>query len=242
MSITINKKFLNKLFQKVKNNEITIDQYQNILLNHTIATTQPAVNSQPIKKKEERTCTIEEINNRAHERKKQIKKWKKKNPGNTELEKINSNPDLVQEKIQNLLNKGATVVENPTYLALEDLKENLGKRLVISYILKNGSYRSGGFLTANSDYYFVILGGQITNRISFSVQYSNVKTLYVRVVNKKNAKKPIKPIATTHPKTPYGVKVGNIVVYYAKDNFDKRRFMNTQKYSNMLKYIKKNPG
>jgi hypothetical protein len=112
--------------------------------------------------------------------------------------------------------------------------------LVISYILKEGQYRSGGFLTANSDYYFVILGGQINNKISFSVQYSNVQTIYVRKVAKRNDNKPIKPIPTLHSKTKYPVKVGKIIVYYAKDNFDRRRFMNTKKYSNMLKYKKKN--
>jgi hypothetical protein len=230
-SITVDKKYLLKLLEKVKSGEITLDQYQTILLNNTLK--QKEEKPKTIIKKEKRD--IEEINNMAHSRKKQIKKWKKDNPGKTELEQINSNPKLVQEKINRLLKLGATVIENPKYSDIEDVKEKLGKRLIISYILKDGKYRSGGFLTANSDYYFALLGGQIGAKISFSVQYSNVKTIYVRKITKK----PVKPVQTEHPKTKYPIKVGKIVVYYARDNYDRRRFMNTQKYAQMLKYNKK---
>jgi hypothetical protein len=45
----------------------------------------------------------------ARDRKKQIKKWKKKNPGKTELENINSNRKLVEEKIQPITSMLTTV-------------------------------------------------------------------------------------------------------------------------------------
>lgn len=235
-TVSVDKNTLIELINKVKSGEMTLEQYQNTLLNFTKK--EEEEEEKPIIKIEKRD--IEDINNQAHERKKKIKSWKKDNPGSTELEKINNNQSLIEEKIKALLDKGALEIKNPKYTDIENAKEQLGKRLLISYILKDGKYRSGGFLTANSDYYFVLLGGQIDNKISFSIQYMNVDTIYIRKVNKKNATKPIKPVPTLHLKTRFPVKIDDIVVYYAKDNFDRRRFMDTQKYSNMKNYHSKN--
>jgi hypothetical protein len=82
-------------------------------------------------------------------------------------------------------------------------------------------------------------GGGYGPRISFSVQFKNVKAIYVRKTNKKNVDQPIKPTETTHSKTEYPVEVNGIVVYYARDNWDRKRFKDTKKYANMLKYTEK---
>lgn len=236
MTIVITKDILNDLIAKVSNNEITLDQYQAILLN------QATKIDKNIKKKdiiEQPKRTIDTINEMAQQRKEQIKRWKKANPGATELETINTDDTLVQQKIQEMLDKGATKIEKPKYHKLEELKETLGNRLFISYITKKGAYRSGGFLTANSEHYFVLLGGQATNKISFSVQYSKIQAIYVRKVKAKTSKKYIKPVPSAHEKTKYVVKVGDVPVYYGKDNFDKNRFMSTKKYAGMMRYHKK---
>lgn len=245
MSIVVKKNFLEDLILKVKNGDLTIDQYHNILMSHTMDRMNKEKEKKDADEKEKvekkiKHRTIDEINSEAKGRKKQIRKWKHENKGTTELERINQDPELVQGKIDALLAKGAKEITKPKFEDIEKMKNELGGRLLISYILLDGTYRSGGFLTANSNYYFVILGGQTTNRISFSVQYANVKAVYVRKVNKRSDNKPIKPVATQHDKTRFPVKVGNIVVYYAKDNFDRTRFKNTHKYANMLKYEKKN--
>lgn len=165
-----------------------------------------------------------------------ILEWKEKNPGKTTLSKINSSKKLIKAKIRELVDeKGATEIFNPK----ESDLENFNKGVLISYVTKDGKYRSGGFLTNYDDKYFVLLGGGgFGPRISFSVQFKNVKAIYVRKPNKKNVDQPIKPTETTHYKTEYPVEIDGVVVYYARDNWDKRRFMNTKKYRNMLKYVK----
>jgi len=236
-SIEIKKENFTDLINQVKSGKITIDEYQHIILeNHKNEQHKKHVEHE--KELEKPEHNIDEINSNSKARKQQIKKWHKENPGQTELEKINSNEEIIKEKIESLKEKGAIEKHLPKRRHIERFKEKLGNRLLISYILKNGKYRSGGFLTAVSDYYFVILGGQTDNRISFSIQFSDVQTIYVRKVNPKDLTKPIKPIATTRPKTSYPVKVDGIVVYYGKDTYDKKRFEGTHKYNNMLKYNK----
>jgi len=189
--------------------------------------------------KSDKKRTITDINKDMSDRQTQINDWHKNNKGQTELSRINKDKNLVQEKIEKLLNDGATKIENPDYKKMSSLYDKIGKRLFISYITKDGQYRSGGFLTGISEYYFVVLGGQINNKISFSVQYSNVKELYAKQIQSHQSTTPIKPIKTKKPKTKFPVKINNIVVYYAKDNYDRRRFKQTNKYKRMIKYIEK---
>jgi hypothetical protein len=68
--ISISKEMLNDLFTKVKSGEITLDQYHNLLLNNSIKQKK----EKPIIKVEK--GYIKEINDDAHHRKKQIKRWK----------------------------------------------------------------------------------------------------------------------------------------------------------------------
>jgi len=143
---------------------------------------------------------------------------------NTELSRINSSPALVQAKINKLLNSGRK--EITTKKELE--KFPLGS--LVSYVTKDGLYRSGGFLRTIQDKYFALQGGNVVNPISFSVQFNNISKMYIG--------SPVKLANRTDKKTKFEVKINGKVVYYAKSNYDAKRFMGTQKYKRMVKYEK----
>jgi hypothetical protein len=113
-----------------------------------------------------------------------IKQWNKKKKGPSQLDKISSTPESLEKKIKELKKKGATEVQNPT---MKDL-ENIEKGYLISYITKDNKYRSGGILTYFEEKYFVLLGGGGNiPKISFSVQFKNVKTIYIRKIEKEKS-------------------------------------------------------
>lgn len=170
------------------------------------------------------------------EKERKIKLWKKSNPGKSTLQTISNNKKLLKDKIAEMLEKGATEIHSPSKSDLE----NLDKGYYISYITKDGKYRSGGFLTyidEGGKYFMLLGGGGRIPRMGFSVQYENVRTLYVRKpVSRKDKVYKITP--STKPKTKWPVKIGRVVVYYAKDGWDEKRFKGTNKYQQMLEQHK----
>jgi hypothetical protein len=167
------------------------------------------------------------------ERKKQIKAWKKNNPGQTDLQKINSSKLTVRKKIQELLNKGAIELSKPSSNDFENIN---AKGKLISYITTKDKYRSGGFITSwNDDYFTVLGGGGYGPRISFCVQFKDVKKAFIRKVDRNG---PLKPKKATNKKSDWPVVVGGVTVYYARSKSDKARFKKTNKYNRMLKYAK----
>lgn len=142
----------------------------------------------------------------------------------TELGRINNNPILFQAKIKELLDSGREEIKTKRQLS----EFPLGS--LVSYVTKDGLYRSGGFLRTIQDKYFALQGGNSTNPISFSVQFDNIAKMYVG--------SPVKLANRTDKKTNFEVKIGNKVVYYAKSNYDAKRFKSTQKYKRMLNYDK----
>lgn len=166
------------------------------------------------------------------QRKKQIRDWKKRNPGKTQLQKINSSKKSVAEKIQTLIDKGATKIEYPRK---SDFDNMCGKGNLVSYITKDGKYRSGGFIVSwNEDYFAVRGGGGYGPIISFSVQYKNIKEAYIRKPSRKNS--PLEPIPTDKPKTNYPVKIDKVTVFYGKNNWEVERFKKSNKYNRMVKW------
>lgn len=137
---------------------------------------------------------------------------------------INQSPKLIKGKIKQLIKSGRDVVKTRAEL----LNYPLGS--LVSYITKEGLYRSGGFLRTIKDKYFALQGGNIANPISFCVQFSNVKKMYVG--------SPIKNANRTVETSNFPVQVGEKIVYYAKSNYDVKRFKATKKYKRMIDYEK----
>ena len=144
-----------------------------------------------------------------------------KRPAVTELDKINADPALLQKKIKRLLQAGRAEIETREQL------ENFPLGSLVAYVTKEGLYRSGGFLRTIQDEYFALQGGQINNPISFPVQFKNVKAMYVgnsAVIHFPD------PVETTKKETKYPSYVGDIVVNYARDKWNRERFEKTKKF------------
>jgi|WetSurMetagenome_2_1015567.scaffolds.fasta_scaffold38657_3 hypothetical protein len=137
----------------------------------------------------------------------------------TELTKINNNKGVFKAKINTLLKNGRKKITTRDQLLIYPLGS------LVSYVTTDGLYRSGGFLRAIKKKYFALQGGTPAKPISFCVQFQNIKAMYVGT--------PVRLLNRTPRVTNYKVKIGKTTVYYAKDNFDKTRFMNTKRYKDM---------
>lgn len=154
---------------------------------------------------------------------------KSKNPRYMDLEAINKNKALVKAKIKKLLENGRVEIETKKQL------ENFPLGSLVSYMTIDDLYRSGGFLKTIKDDYFVLVGGTSGNPISFSVQFDNIKSMYVG--NPFETKKDeVSIVPTKKAKTRYPVKIGDTVVYYANDVYDYKRFLETEKYKRYIKW------
>lgn len=156
--------------------------------------------------------------------------WKPQKYKKTELEQINSDPKKVAEKVQELIDKGRVLITTKEEL------ENFPKGSVVSYITKEGKYRSGGFLTSIQPDYFTLHGGTKFAPVSFCVQFSNVKEMYVGKVDRSRKITKIVPVPITQEITNYPVFVGDIVVKYEKDKWKQNRFMQSKKYKAMVEF------
>lgn len=138
----------------------------------------------------------------------------------TQLYTINSDPVLFEKKMKEMIDNGRKIIHSKEELQ----RYPLGT--LVSYVTNSGLYRSGGFLKSLQDEYFTLQGGTFAMPISFPVQYKNIQEMYVgvpiRLLNRNKDKK-----------TKFKVKLGKKTVYYAKDNYDVKRFMKTKRYKDM---------
>jgi len=157
---------------------------------------------------------------------------KSENPRYMDLETINKNKAALKAKINKMLENGRVEIQTRQQL------ENFPLGSLVSYLTKEGLYRSGGFLKTIQDDYFVLLGGTKDDRISFSVQFKNIKSMYVGNPMKTKSDN-VSIVPTTKPKTKFPVTIGKVVVYYAKDKFDYNRFLETAKYKRYMDWYEK---
>jgi hypothetical protein len=155
-------------------------------------------------------------------------------PNKTEQAKINSDKKKLDMKLMKMKEQGRVIVEGDEDEMIKEM-ENFPKHVHICYVTKENQYRCGGFLRKlvnnEKEQYFVLFVPD--KRLSFPVQFKNVKSLYIKAIQRKGVE--ITP--TDKPETKFPVKLGDIVVYYAKDAYDRRRFMTTEKFKNMEKHF-----
>lgn len=124
----------------------------------------------------------------------------------------------------------------------------------IKFINTDNQFRSGGIVLGTKDgeggQYFLVrsylyVGGKY--RV-FSLQFSDIKQLWIRDKVGKKPKKIVddQPLRVREPKdtrirfraaaheTNFPVKINNEVVYYARDNYQRRRFMESVKFKKAL--------
>lgn len=132
------------------------------------------------------------------------------------------NKASLQAKIETLIKNNRVKIKTRKQLK----KYPLGS--LISYIKIDGTYRKGGFLENIDKEYFTFQEGDEP----FTELFENIKEMYVgspvRKLNRKSSKKSNFPI-----------KIGEDIIYYAKDNFDKSRFMNTSRYKKLEEWHNK---
>ena len=94
--------------------------------------------------------------------------------GMTKLEKINSTEQNLEAKKKEMKKDGRILITNKKQLQELPLKTH------VSYITKDGLYRSGGFLKLIEGPYFVLIGGSAARPVSWSVQFANIKEMWVK--------------------------------------------------------------
>ncbi|BCS83785.1 hypothetical protein QLL95_gp0338 [Cotonvirus japonicus] len=111
---------------------------------------------------------------------------------------------------------------------------------LISYTNKLGEFRQGGFIVKFGDEYFIYLMPDFETK--YRVKYKNVDKLWVGDVHK-TKNDIVSIVKTSQKKTRFPVKFDDVLIYYAVDSYDVKRYKKTKKYENMTKwydYFKKN--
>lgn len=160
---------------------------------------------------------------------KSLKRNKKNNskPKIFTIKTVNKVKAVLLAKIETLIEYGRTEITTK-----EELEEYpIGS--IVSYTNKNGIFKSGGFIIKFEDDYFIYI--TLDYSCKFRVRYKNINKMWVGdIYQVKNDVVSIIP--TTNAKTNFKAKIGDVIVYYAKDNFGLKRFKNTQRYRNMVKW------
>jgi hypothetical protein len=105
----------------------------------------------------------------------------------------------------------------------------------ISYIDINNTFKSGGFLLKTMDKYFIYVTPDFL--LKKRVYFKNVSKMWIGdVYSIKNDL--ISLTETSQKKTNFPVKINNIIIYYGRSNFDKKRFMNTVRYEKIVQWYK----
>lgn len=131
--------------------------------------------------------------------------------------------------------KIATMIENGRKeITTKDELEEFPPGSLISYMNKNNVFKIGGFITEFEDDSFIYINTDFSHK--YRVYYQNILKLWVGdvFVTKNDI---VSLVKATQKKTNFPVKIGQIIVYYAKNNFDVKRFMNTEKYQKYINWV-----
>ncbi|AYV85332.1 MAG: hypothetical protein Satyrvirus11_14 [Satyrvirus sp.] len=97
---------------------------------------------------------------------------------------------------------------------------------LISYTNVNNTFKIGGFITKFSYDHFVYIDTSFSQK--FRVRYKNILKMFAGCVF--STKNDFVSLVPAHQKVSnFPVVIGNVTVYYAKNNFDKKRYLHTQK-------------
>lgn len=134
---------------------------------------------------------------------------------------------VVDVKISYMKEHGRKEINNKEEL------ENFPIGSLISYVNKKGEFRQGGYIIKFAEDYFIYLSIDFSTK--YRVRYKNVKQMWVGdVYSVHNDIVSLQP--SQKKKTNFPVIVNSVTVYYAKNNFDLKRWQNTHKYKNLIKW------
>lgn len=136
--------------------------------------------------------------------------------------KNNTNKAIIAARIKTLIDNGYIKIHTK-----DELSEYPFGSL-ICYVTIKGLFKKGGYLKSINNKNFDLDDIELENDEPISVPFDKVKTMYVG--------NPLKLTNRTKIETNFPVKIGDEIIYYAKDNFDKRRFKSTNRYKLLKKW------
>ena len=140
---------------------------------------------------------------------------------------LNKDKARMRQKIDTMINNGRSEITTKKQLE----KYPIGS--LVSYMNTGGIFRIGGYIKRFDDEYFVYSTIDFSKNIR--VKYKFVSKIWAGDVYKcKNDIVSIIP--STNKKTKHSVKLGNVVVYYARDNSVLGHYTHTEKYQRMVKW------
>jgi len=106
---------------------------------------------------------------------------------------------------------------------------------LVSYLTKDGVLRTAGFITKFMNDYFQYMKPEFGKK--YRARYNLISKIFVGDVYKTH-----NDIVSISPppkskKTNFPVKINGIVVYYGQKTFDQQRFMETDKYKRIIKWV-----
>lgn len=104
---------------------------------------------------------------------------------------------------------------------------------LVSYMNKHKIYKSAGFTIKYAEDYFIYITTDFQTK--YRVKYKNILKMWVRRADDTSTDL-VSYANSTQNKTNFPIKAGNKIVYYAKNNYDKERFINTEKYKRLVEW------
>ncbi len=143
-----------------------------------------------------------------------MSKSNKQNKTNNVKKKRNIEKARLECKIEVFLENGRKEITTKKQLE----KYTIGS--LISYMNKSNIFRPGGFIIKFAEEYFIYISPDFKTK--YRARYKNIQKMWVGDVYK-----------VKHP-TNFEIKVNDIIIYYAKDSYDTRRFKHTDKYKRLI--------
>lgn len=138
------------------------------------------------------------------------------------------NKSIIRTRVASLIGNGRKQITT-----VKELREySIGS--LISYLNNNGELKNGGFLWKITDEYFIYLAPDFVTKKR--VRFKNVAKMLVGNVHSVN-NDIVSIVKTDKLKTNYPVEIDEVIVYYARSEYDVKRFKNTDRYINMMKWI-----
>lgn len=104
---------------------------------------------------------------------------------------------------------------------------------LISYLNINNIFKPGGFIIKFKPEYFIYITPDFNTK--YRVRYTVIQKMWVGSVYKTKGDF-VSIVPTEKPKTKFPVIVNDIVIYYASDSFDVKRFKYTEKYKKIVSW------
>lgn len=102
---------------------------------------------------------------------------------------------------------------------------------LIAYMSNSDTFRIGGYITKFGDDNFIYITPDLKNK--YRVKYENVKKMWVGDVY--TVRNDLISLAQTKQEsTKYEIVFNDIVIFYAKNSFDAKRFKCTEKYKRLV--------